>query len=314
MDKTPVIIFGYNRPLHLERTLTSLFANKEVRDTEAFIYIDAASKEVDELNNREVISIVSNKLDFKKTTIRIREKNFGCKKNIISGVSEVLSDYKQAIIIEDDLILGKNFLNYMNNALSFYRNKEDVWHINGYCHPQIVSNKKSASISRLVQPWGWGTWNNRWEKFIQNKSYEKNIISTLDKKLRDEFNFYDLASYWESALKLDQINENSIWDAYWYQTIFLNKGFTVFPQVSHVQNIGFDGSGLHSGNNKMFDSKINTAKTLNFPDKLQESKIYKFNTYMFYKKYRIIDYYNFHKSKFSSFSNFLEWFKKFYKE
>jgi|SaaInlStandDraft_1057018.scaffolds.fasta_scaffold26091_2 hypothetical protein len=313
MDNTPIVIFGYNRPSHFERTLNSIFNNKEASDTEAFIFIDGVSNETDELNNQKVISIASRELKFRKTTVHIREENIGCKRNIIDGVSEVFSVHKQAIIIEDDLILGKNFLNYMNNALSFYKQKEDIWHVNGYCHPQIIHNKKNASISRLVQPWGWGTWNDRWEKFIQEKGFEKNIISTLNKKLRDEFNFYDLAPYWESALKLDQLNENSIWDAYWYQTIFLNKGFTVFPQVSHVQNIGFDGSGLHSGKSKMFDSKINTAKTINFPEKLKESKIYKFNTYMFYKKHRLIDYYNFHKSKFSSFSNFLVWLKNKFK-
>ena len=144
MDNTPIVIFGYNRPSHFERTLNSIFNNKEASDTEAFIFIDGVSNETDELNNQKVISIASRELKFRKTTVHIREENIGCKRNIIDGVSEVFSVHKQAIIIEDDLILGKNFLNYMNNALSFYKQKEDIWHVNGYCHPQIIHNKKTS--------------------------------------------------------------------------------------------------------------------------------------------------------------------------
>ena len=112
----------------------------------------------------------------------------------------------------------------------------------------------------------------------------------------------------------DQINsKNDSWAVRFYASAFLKNMLTLYPGKSLVLNIGFDGSGLHSGKSKMFDSKINTAKTINFPEKLKESKIYKFNTYMFYKKHRLIDYYNFHKSKFSSFSNFLVWLKNKFK-
>ena len=64
---------------------------------------------------------------------------------------------------------------------------------------------------------------------------------------------------------------------------FLNNGLTVFPQLSHVQNSGFDGSGLHCGVNNDFDTKLNNIKTKTLPKKINESKLYRFNAYLFYK-------------------------------
>ena len=152
--------------------------------------------------------------------------------------------------------------------LEKYKEYDEIWHVNGYAHPQLFKNKKKASLSVLCQPWGWGTWNDKWDEFIKNKYYEKNIISTLEDSERRKYNFYDLATYWESALKLDQVNKNSIWDAYWYQTVFLNNGLTVFPQQSHIQNSGFDGSGIHCGVNNDFDTEINDTKTIKFPKQI----------------------------------------------
>lgn len=309
MKLSPVVIFGYDRPVHLKKMIESLSLNPETSNTDAFIFVDGINDSTNKKNHQLVVDIASSELPFKKVSTVIRDKNFGCKKNIISGITEVFYNYDSAIILEDDLIFGEHFLNYMNNALNYYKNNNQIWHINGYAHPQILRRNKRASISSLAQPWGWATWSDRWRIFIEGKYYEKNIISTLSLKERKKYNFYNLATYWEDALKLDQINKNSIWDAYWYQTIFLKNGLTVFPQLSHVFNNGFDGSGLHCGVNNQFDTKLNFKKTEIFPSKLKVSYLYKINTYIFYKKIKIYDYFSFHKSKFSSLKNFINWVK-----
>ena len=310
MDYAPIIIFGYDRPTHMQEMLTSLFKNEEVQSSEAYIYIDGSKSTTNEENHQKVIDLVSERLPFLKTNLILRKENYGCKKNIISGINEVLSKNDRAIILEDDLILGKNFLNYMNQSLNRYKENKKVWHINGYSYPQIFRNKEKASISVLAQPWGWGTWDDRWNIFYEGKYYEKNVISTLNQEKRKKYNFYNLATYWEDALKLDQVNKNSIWDAYWYQAIFLNDGLTIFPQVSHVQNSGFDGSGLHCGQNNQFDTKLNSFKTTKFPSSIKESNLYRLNAYLFFKKYKILDYINYHQKKISSIKNFSSWILK----
>lgn len=205
MNLSPIVIFGYDRPSHMSNMIRSLSQNKESIDSEVFIFIDGANTTTDTRAHKKVIDKVSENLPFKKTYLKVREENIGCKENIISGISEVIDDYGKAIIVEDDLLLGKYFLNYMNNALNYYEDSREIWHINGYSLPQLIKNSSKSSISTLAQPWGWGTWSDRWEVFIKNKYYEKNLISDLNRAERKKFNFYNLATYWENALKLDKL-------------------------------------------------------------------------------------------------------------
>jgi len=309
MDYAPIVIFGFDRPLHLNNMIESLSHNTECIESDAYIFIDGPTEKVNQENYEKVLEVTRGELPFKNSFITIREKNLQCKNNIIQGITEVIENKGRAIIMEDDLIVSNQFLHYMNHALEEYKDNKDVWHINGYSFPQFLGNEKKASISKLAQPWGWGTWKENWNIFIdeEHKYYKKNIISTLSKEKRREYNFYNLATYWEESLKLDGENKNSIWDAYWYQTIYLNNGLTLFPQVSHVQNFGFDGSGLHCGINEEFDTRLNTKKTIKLPKSSRENKLFKANVYLFHKKRNIKNYFKYHSNKFSSPKNFLKW-------
>ena len=309
MDYAPIVIFGFDRPLHLKNMIESLSLNEECKESDAYIFIDGPTENIDKESYAKVLEVTRQKLPFKNSFISIRKKNLQCKNNIIQGITEVIQEKGRAIIMEDDLIVSKHFLHYMNEALEKYKDNKNIWHVNGYSFPQLLGGEKKTSISKLVQPWGWGTWKENWNIFIneENEYYKKNIISTLSKEKRKEYNFYNLASYWEESLKLDEENKNSIWDAYWYQAVFLNNGKTLFPQVSHVQNFGFDGSGLHCGINKEFDTRLNTKKTIKFPKNENEDVIFKLNVYFFHNKRRIKNYFKYHSKKFSSIKNFLKW-------
>ena len=189
-------------------------------------------------------------------------------------------------------------------------NKEikKVWSISGWGHPQLINGKNGASFSTLTSPWGWGTWKDKWEIFYTGKYYEKNLIPNFSSNERNEFLFYGFANYWEDAIKKDSVNENSVWDAYWYQTIFINSGLTLFPNMSHVQNEGFDGSGLHCKDNDLFYTKLNSKSTSIFPTRIKIATLYKFNTVLFFINYRRKQYFEYHREKFSSPRNFVNFF------
>jgi len=303
MNLAPIIVFGFNRPEHMKRMLNSLQKNKESLESKVIFYIDGYDGINDKKIN-ETLKVVNSEWNFKEKIVKFRPNNFGCKKNIIDGISEVLNTENKAIIIEDDLELNSYFLEFMNTSLEKYNNNETVWSISGWCHPQLINYKKGSSFSSLTSPWGWATWSKNWKIFIDNQYYEKNLIPSFDRNQKKKFLFYGFANYWEDAIKKDLKGDNSVWDAYWYQTIFINKGLTLFPNRSHVQNGGFDGSGLHCKDNDLFDTPINKSSTQLFPTKIKESLMYKLNTFLFFMNYRKKQYFEFHKSKFSSFENF----------
>lgn len=303
MNLSPIVVFGFNRPEHMENMLESLCKNPESEDSKVIFFIDGYDNKNDELINK-TIEVAKKDWGFFNKTINIRERNYGCKFNIIEGVTEVLKNYESVIVLEDDLILGENFLNYMNTSIEKYQSSDSVWAVSGWGHPQLINMKSGSSFSSLTSPWGWGTWKNNWNIFIENKLYEKNLISDLNDKDKNQFLFYGYANYWEEAIKKDLSGENSVWDAYWYQTIYINNGLTLFPNTSHVQNNGFDGSGIHCKDNDLFFTPLNNKKTFTYPKKFKINNIYKLNTYIFFLNYRRKQYFDYHRDKFSSFKNF----------
>jgi len=307
-QKSPVVIFGYDRPEHLNNLLVSLNANPEIKDTVGYLYIDGASDKTDKEKHRNTIEIAKKDWGFKEQNLVIRNKNYGCRQNIIDGISKTIKIDKKLIVLEDDLVVSKYFLNYMNNALNIYEENKDIWHINGWSHPKLKYFKSRTSVSEYLLPWGWGTWEDRWEKFIDGNYHNQNLISNLSQIELKKFNFSNLYD-WENIIVQSMDNNGSIWDAYWYQAIYLNKGSTIFPSTSHTQNYGFDGTGVHCGINDEFKTRIATHKTKHYTQRKTPNKLYHFSWRLFYRRNNIINYFRYHKSKFSSFDSFTKYLK-----
>ena len=246
--------------------------------------------------------------NFKSTKLILREKNLDCRTNIINTITELFKTNDRLIILEDDLVLGPNFLSYMNAALHKYLNKKEMWCINGYSYPQL-NFKSGSSVSKYVSPWGWGTWSDRWEIFVNEDYDKKNFISSLSENDRKKFNVENLYD-WEDIIVKNELGKISAWDAYWYQAVFMNKGLTLYPNKSHIRNEGFDGTGMHCSSTNDWITPINMSITKRYPNKIKLNKLYMFNTLIFYRYYVLKRYLRFHKSKFSSFKNFRKFLRK----
>ena len=75
------------------------------------------------------------------------------------------------------------------------------------------------------------------------------------KKLKLEKDFNINSSY--NFLKMLQQKiegKNDSWAIRWYASIFLNNMYCLYPRESLVNNIGFDGTGVHSGVSRIFDT------------------------------------------------------------
>ena len=59
MKFAPIAIFAYNRPIHLQKLLTSLLKNDEVKDSEVSIFVDGHKSDEDAILVKEVLEVVS---------------------------------------------------------------------------------------------------------------------------------------------------------------------------------------------------------------------------------------------------------------
>jgi len=289
----PVIIFVYNRPEHTKKTIESLANNYLAKESELFIFSDGPKNEQArqkvELVRKYIESISQNKW-FKSVKITKSKTNKGLANSIISGVSEVIKQYGKVIVLEDDLISSRDFLQYMNDALDYYENNNKIWSISGYNLPIKIPNDYRSEIyfSYRGCSWGWATWKNRWEKVdwdvLDYDEFKKNkqLRKKLNRGGRDMANMLDL----QMKGKIDS------WAIRWCYTQSKLDMLTVYPVVSRIKNIGLDGTGTHSGINSRYDTVINKEnKKCVFTNPELDKRILKNfrNYYMSLVKYILIN-------------------------
>jgi len=263
----PIALFVYNRPKHTERTLKFLKQNELAAESRLFIFSDGAKSAEDEANVQEVRELLKNIDGFKSVEIIERKENMGLANAVIAGVSRLVKDYKQVIVFEDDLVSSPYTLTYFNEALNRYRNEERVMHIGAYMY-QLKENKLPESFFyRAATSWGWATWDRAWQHFNPDINQ---LIAQFDAKKRSAFSIEHTMNFWKQMQDFKRGKNNS-WAIRWYASIFLKGGLTLNPSHSLVNNIGHDGTGVHSGINDIYNVIINPKPITRFPDEIKEN-------------------------------------------
>ena len=240
MEFAPIVLFVYNRPKHTKLVLDALALNFGAKDSVLFIYADGPKPGItaeQQQSMDETRILVQSETRFKKTTVIVRNVNYGLFRNVSEGVSEVLGLYGKVIVLEDDTLPAPGFLKFCNEGLIMYQNSPNVYSVNGYQHP-INTNRFETILLPFTNVWGWATWSEKWGlldpspvelELMRNNNFVKSRFNLAD---------YDFVHMFE--------NKKS-WAIKWYFKVFSYNGLNVFPTQSLVVNIGFDGSGENSG-------------------------------------------------------------------
>ncbi|MEJ2903745.1 glycosyltransferase [Pedobacter panaciterrae] len=263
----PIALFVYNRPEHTARTIKFLQQNELASESRLFVFSDGFKSEADEKNVLEVRELLRNIDGFKSVEIVERKENMGLAKSIIIGVSKLIKDYKQVIVFEDDLITSPYTLTYFNEALSRYRDESKVMHIGAYMYNLKDADLPETFFYRAATSWGWATWERAWDHFEPNID---TLMAKFDKSAKSAFSIEHTMNFWKQMEDFKSGRNNS-WAIRWYASIFLKGGLTLNPSQSLVNNIGHDGSGIHSGINDIYNVIINPKPITQFPDTIAES-------------------------------------------
>lgn len=279
----PIILFVFNRLEHTINTLEALKKNILAKDSDIIIYSDAANNKKDFNKVIQVRKYISNISGFKSVKVIKRKKNYGLARSIKNGITQVINKYGKAIIMEDDILTSKFFLNFMNDSLSFYKNNKKIWHINGWNYPSFNLIKNDVYADRMMNCWGWATWKDRWGKVNFNVN---EIINKFDKKKIYQFNLNNSENFYHH-LQANQKEEIKTWAIFWQATIFLNKGLCIRPNISYTHNIGFDNSGVHCSYlmiNKYKDNRLNQKEKIELINYKKENTQSIKSVMNFYKK------------------------------
>ncbi|MFC0516646.1 glycosyltransferase family A protein [Mucilaginibacter angelicae] len=268
----PIALFVYNRPDHTRRTISYLQQNLLADESRLYIFCDAAKTDADKPKVEQVRQLVNDVSGFKSVKIVVRDHNLGLAESIISGVTQLVYEYGKVIVFEDDLLSSPYTLQYFNDALTKYANQEQVMHIGAYMYNLNDKTLPETFFYRAATSWGWATWARAWKNFEPDVD---KLIDQFDTLKIARFSIEGKMNFWKQIEQF-KAGKNNSWAIRWYASIFLKNGLTLNPSQSLIQNIGHDGTGVHSNNEDIYHVQMARKQVTQFPGVIQENEqVYK---------------------------------------
>ena len=221
-------------------------ANYLAPQSRLFIFSDGPRDESAREGVEQVRQYIHQVDGFASIEIIERDRNYGCAKNIIDGITQVVNEFGRIIIVEDDILTSPYFLSYMNEALELYKDDDRVGTVNGYISPILAANNPPENFfTREVAIWGWGTWSRVWKYY--NYDAGQLLAQIQAAGLEDKYNYGLKSKPRSNNLKAQAAGKVGTWDYQLDATLCLHGKLSLRSGKAFSNNIGFDGTGIHCG-------------------------------------------------------------------
>jgi hypothetical protein len=249
-----IVVQVYKRAEHSIKVFEGLERNQV---SSFLVSFDKASDSESQSAQEEMIGYLDRKKSLSVEKLFHRER-LGLANAVVETVSKVLEVTDRIIFLEDDCVVRSGAIPFFHEGLRALENNRQVRTICGYSYPLRNlhwGKNQELMYAKRFSSWGWGTWRDRWSDYTRDLRYlvkcchEKEIAITsigvdIAKMLaRDEY----LAG------------GRDIWSLSWTLLHFLTDTYAVFPRETFIDNIGFDGSGVHCQVTPAFQNSVHRS-------------------------------------------------------
>ena len=244
MNAIPVLLIGYNRPELLKKRFHELMKQKP---SALYISIDGgAQSETNEMKDliEEIEKISRND---SSVVLKILPFNLGLARHVTSAIENVFSSYTKLIIVEDDILLSKNFYSNMCKGFDAMSETHDTHVVSAFSPRASNPNAKNHwRKSVYFSPWGWGTSREFWNDFkldLKNENFER----ILEKS--ETWNSLSKIQKNTWIYRFQKISENPLntWDIQFQYLIFKTSTLCLLPKFRFVDNEGYlDSRSVHT--------------------------------------------------------------------
>ena len=254
-ELSPIAVFCYHRPWHIEQTLEALSNNELASESIMYIFCDGPKEDATPEQMKKIEEVrraVRKKQWAGEVHIVEAEKNKGLRDSIIGGASLVIEKYGKVIVVEDDLVTSPYFLKYMNEALDYYDSYKSVFSISAqsYMDPDLFPEDYNYDVyaCQTHMPTGWATWKDRWD--LVDWDIDKKLAGRLENEeyMRNAFMRGGEDLYYRSLM--ERLGGKKVWSVCFSLAHFKYHAVSITPVISYIHNIGFDGSGENCGDQR----------------------------------------------------------------
>lgn len=231
---TPVVIFLYRRPAHVNELLARL---QLVRPARVWLVADGPKDTTEKSLCEQARLAAEGGISWPCKIERFyADTNLGLKKRIETGLDQVFEHEKEAIILEEDCHPTPNFFLFCEAMLEKYRNEPKVGAISGNCFlpkKQLVAT--DYYFSRYVHIWGWATWGRAWKAYDRRSwAWPKQGFCKLFPNAEKTEK-----AYWNRIFGRVASGELSTWDYCWISWFWMQGWVSITPAQNLVRNVGF---------------------------------------------------------------------------
>lgn len=244
MQYAPIFITVYDRLLHLTRCIESLKKCPEAKFTTVYIASDGPARREDIEAIAEVRNYIKSIQGFHDVILIERAENVGADRNSNEGREEVYLSNDRLIRMEDDVVVGKGFLHFINSGLEFYNDHKNVVAICSYLPPGVENIQGQAFFLRGLSPYGFGRWRSK-----DSELYAKMSATHIE-------SYFSSFKFFRSYERRSPATARSIplivngdmrpGDILHGIVMHANNLVALYPPVSISKSIGNDGSGLNA--------------------------------------------------------------------
>ena len=259
----PVVLIVYKRTETTRRVFEVI---RKVRPSKFYLVADGPKNISQKKICDEVIRIVEKGIDWECNYIKIQSDfNLGLARRVQTGLDEVFSMEKNAIILEDDTLPDPSFFKFCEELLNKYKDNESVAHISGCnLHPEVFIGNSSYCFSSIINIWGWATWARAWKHFdLQMPSWEK--------EHKNQFlqNWCGSRETLKHTRKMFDLHCNNTapwtWDYQWVYSCWKMNGLSIIPANNLVSNIGIGPDSTHTHSKAQSEPFPPIKRKLQFP-------------------------------------------------
>ena len=274
---TAVLLVGYKRIDFIQNRLNELSNNSYIP---IIASIDGSDEATQKLITKSINEFVVGhpKMDIK---FKIRQKNLGLARHVTLAISEVLDEYDQVIVVEDDIVLSQTFVNNMLKGFELMKLNEEIGVVGGFSfftENYFNFTRGKWRTSRYFPAWGWGIDGKHWS------GYELVIPSDYLAILKQSQTWQSLSKYrklmWTYRFKKVITDTPFTWDYQMQYMLFRQDLVTLLPTCRISDNQGF-GSAASSNTKNQRPRWMREESVFNG---ILQTKISKFS-----KIYEIVD-------------------------
>jgi hypothetical protein len=236
----PALIITFRRLDGVQRLMKSL---QEAGVVRFFLTIDGprTSKDIEIQDAIENWATeFANEFNLEFSFLR-RKSNLGVKRGILDSLDWFFSQIDFGLVLEDDLEISKDLVEFIRQCRDEFRLNENLWMISGdQFFPEDFQGSQLATCNYPLV-WGWATWANKWHEMRASIEQQQGY--------RFRYLFSSVNSFWWTGTKRVEQGLVDTWDIPLAFAMRQKGKLTVSPPVNLVRNLGFDQFASHTTRN-----------------------------------------------------------------